>query len=122
MLTALPLPLEHRRFREDLPGAMAGAQVTGDRAERMLIAAGEVLANAQRHGGGLCFPIRVGELDDRFVCELADQSGGIDDPLVGYIPPRPSGGSGAGLWVARQLTWRFELVPSAEGVAVRLWV
>ncbi|MDX6377611.1 MAG: hypothetical protein QOE98_1914, partial [Gaiellaceae bacterium] len=26
------------------------------------------------------------------------------------------------LWVTRQLTWRFELVPSDDGLAARLWV
>jgi anti-sigma regulatory factor (Ser/Thr protein kinase) len=120
-LRSLPLEPDPRRFREVLAGAMASAQVTGERAERMLSAAGEVLSNAHRHGGGLR-SIRVGRVGDHFVCELADRGRGIDDPLAGYLPPRPGGGWDAGLWVARQLTRRLELVPSADGLAVRLWV
>jgi anti-sigma regulatory factor (Ser/Thr protein kinase) len=117
------LPLEHdaRRFRAVLSRAMADAQVTDDRADRMLVAAGEVLSNARRHGGGLR-SIGVGRMGDRFVCELADHGRGIDDPFAGYIPPKVGSDADAGLGVARQLTWRLELVPSPEGLAVRLWV
>jgi anti-sigma regulatory factor (Ser/Thr protein kinase)/uncharacterized protein YoaH (UPF0181 family) len=120
-LEPIPPEPDARHFREVLSGAMASHHVNGDRADRMLIAAGEVLSNAQRHGGGLR-SIRVGRMGDRFVCELADHGRGIDDPLAGYIPPKVGSDADAGLWVARQLTWRLELVPSAEGLAVRLWV
>jgi hypothetical protein len=30
--------------------------------------------------------------------------------------------AGAGLWIARQLTSRLELIPSAEGFTARLWL
>jgi hypothetical protein len=46
---------------------------------------------------------------------------GIDDPLAGFLPPRPGHADGAGLWVARQLTRQLELVSSAQGTTVRLW-
>jgi anti-sigma regulatory factor (Ser/Thr protein kinase) len=120
-LAARPIESEPRRFREALSDALARAGVDGERADRMLIAAGEVFANAQRHGGGVR-SMRVGSMADRFVCELTDHGLGIDDPLAGYVPPKVGDDGGAGLWVARQLTWRLELVPTADGLAVRLWV
>ena len=120
-LTPVPVEPDPRRFRDALAGALAGADVTGERADRMLVAAGEVFCNARRYGGGLR-SVGVGRMGDRFICELADHGPGIDDPLAGYVPPTVGGHAGAGLWVARQLTWRLELVPTADGLVVRLWV
>jgi anti-sigma regulatory factor (Ser/Thr protein kinase) len=121
VLQSIPLETDARRFRAVLADALARADVDDERTDRMLIAAGEVLVNAQRHGGGLR-SIRVGRVGARFVCELADHGRGIDDPLAGYLPPRAGSDADAGLWVTRQLTWRFELVPSDDGLAARLWV
>ncbi len=119
-LDTLPLQTDPRRFRETLAAAMASAGVQGERAARLQLAASEVLANAERHGGGLR-SLRAGRIGDHFVCELADRGHGIHDPLAGFLPPRAGSDSGAGLWVARQVTWRLELVPSLDGLAVRLW-
>jgi anti-sigma regulatory factor (Ser/Thr protein kinase) len=87
----------------------------------MLVAAGEVLSNAQRHGGET-LSVQVGRVGDRFVCEVSDDGPGIDDPLAGFLPPRLGHSDGAGLWVARQLTRQLELVPTPNGISVRLWV
>jgi anti-sigma regulatory factor (Ser/Thr protein kinase) len=87
----------------------------------MLVAAGEVLANAGRHGREPV-SVRVGRVGVRFACEVSDGGPGIGDPLVGYVPPRPGHVEGAGLWVARQLTRQVELVSSPQGFSVRLWI
>jgi hypothetical protein len=118
-----PLPLDGgpRGFRENLHAELAAAAVSEEEAENMLIAADEVLANAQRHGGGT-LSAQVGRVGDRFVCEVSDDGPGIDDPLAGFLPPRPGHSDGAGLWVARQLTRQLELVPSPLRPSVRLWV
>ena len=56
------------------------------------------------------------------MCEVSDAGGGLDDPLAGYVPPCAPAGNGAGLWVARQLTRRLDLLDSPEGgLTVRLW-
>jgi hypothetical protein len=55
------------------------------------------------------------------VCEVSDHGPGIEDPLTGYLPPRPGHADGAGVWVARQLTHRLDFLPSPEGLTVRLW-
>jgi anti-sigma regulatory factor (Ser/Thr protein kinase) len=129
--TATPLPLTGLRelptyddaqsFRERLNAELEAAGVSPVESQNMLIAAGEVLANAQRHGGGP-LSVRVGRVGDRFACEILDAGPGIADPLVGFVPPHPGHVGGAGLWVARQLTRKLELVSSPQGFSVRLWI
>jgi len=120
-LRTVPLDDDSRAFREALRAELEAAAVPEDDAENMLVAAGEVLANAKRHGGEK-LSVHVGQVGERFVCEIADDGPGIDDPLAGFLPPRQGHADGAGLWVARQLTGQLELVSSLEGSTVRLWV
>jgi anti-sigma regulatory factor (Ser/Thr protein kinase) len=108
--------LEHRLTHE-----LAKAEVAEARARDMLVAAREVLANAERYGDGVR-GLRVGRVGSRFVCEVTDAGPGLDDPLAGYLPPRSLAGSDAGLWIARQLTSRLELQSAPDGLTVRLWV
>jgi len=119
-LHALPLDGGPGGFREALSAELEAAGVSELEAGNMLVAAGELLANAQRHGGET-LSVHVGRVDDGFVCEVSDDGPGIDDPLAGFLPPRPRHADGAGLWVARQLTRQLELVPSPQGATVRLW-
>jgi len=107
------------RFREQLAGDLVAEGVPRAKALEMLVAATEVATNAVRHGGGI-EEVRVGRVDGRFVCEVIDRGGGFDDPVAGYLPPRP--GRGRGLWVARQLTWLVESFHSPRGFTVRTWL
>jgi hypothetical protein len=87
-------------------------------ARDMLLAAGEVFTHAGQHGGGLC----VGRVGTHFVCEIAGAGARLDDPLAGYLQPRPAQSSGAGPWAARQATSAIELLrPDGGGLTVRLW-
>jgi anti-sigma regulatory factor (Ser/Thr protein kinase) len=124
-----PLPELHdvladsdaRALRGTLLREMANAGVAPDQAEAMVLAASEVAVNAERHGAGLR-TLRVGGGDGTFVCEVSDAGGGLDDPLAGYLPPGAPTSAGGGLWVARQLTRRLDLVASpGGGLTVRLW-
>jgi anti-sigma regulatory factor (Ser/Thr protein kinase) len=87
----------------------------------MLLAVGEVYDNARRHAGGAT-AVRVGVVGGHFVCEVHDAGPGVQDPLAGFLPPRPGAAHGAGLWVARQTTQQVETVVAPRGHAVRLWV
>ncbi len=120
-LRELPLDGSPRGFRNALSAELEAAAVSELEARNMLVAAAEVFANGQRHGGET-MSVQVGRVGDRFVCEVSDDGPGIDDPLVGFLPPRPGHANGAGLWVARQLSRQLELVPSPQGATVRLWV
>jgi anti-sigma regulatory factor (Ser/Thr protein kinase) len=108
-----------RALRARLLHEMAAAGVGEADATSLIAAAGEVLANAHRHGGGVR-ALRLGRVGDRFVCEIADHGPGLDDPLAGYLPPR--NGRGAGLWVARQLTRGLEMRSTERGLTTRLWI
>jgi anti-sigma regulatory factor (Ser/Thr protein kinase) len=108
-------------LRGALSRELADAGVAPDQAEAMVLAASEVVVNAERHGDGVR-RLRVGGGDGRFVCEVSDAGGGLEDPLAGYLPPGAPMSAGGGLWVARQLTRRLDLFASPEGgLAVRLW-
>jgi anti-sigma regulatory factor (Ser/Thr protein kinase) len=119
-LRTVPAGDDLQSFREHLAGAMTADNVPPAPALDMLVAATEVAANAIKHGGGLR-QLRVGTVHCRFVCEIGDHGSGFDDSLAGYVVPRDEH-AGSGLWVARQLSWRLELIESPEGFAVRLWL
>jgi anti-sigma regulatory factor (Ser/Thr protein kinase) len=106
-------------FREHLARELAAEEVPEAKVLDMLLAATEIAANAQEHGGGV-EEVRVGRADGRFVCEIVDRGSGFDDPGAGYLAPRE--GLGTGLWVARQLTWRIEFFKSPEGFTSRIWL
>jgi anti-sigma regulatory factor (Ser/Thr protein kinase) len=117
-LRSLGLGDDLERFRERLARELMAAKVPEATALDMLVAGTEVATNAVRHGGGI-EEVRVGSAAGRFVCEVIDRGHGFDDPAAGYLVPRA--GTGSGLWVARQLTWRLESFDSPRGFTVRLW-
>jgi anti-sigma regulatory factor (Ser/Thr protein kinase) len=119
-LRSLPPGEDLEAFRERLAGELDGAGVPPRRALAILVAATEVAKNAWEHGGGP-YELRVGRADGRFVCEVSDSGTGFDDPLAGYIVPGDDRDQGAGLWIARQLAWRVEIMPASPGTTVRLW-
>jgi anti-sigma regulatory factor (Ser/Thr protein kinase) len=107
------------RFREQLARDLMSERVPAAKALEMLVAGTEIASNAVAHGAGI-EEVRVGRVDGRFVCEVIDRGSGFDDPMAGYLAPRP--GTGKGLWVARQLTWRLESFHSPRGFTVRVWL
>jgi anti-sigma regulatory factor (Ser/Thr protein kinase) len=126
-LTPEPKPLSGLRslgfgsdleeFRERLARDLAAERVGEARTVDMLLAATELAANAIEHGGGV-EDVRVGRTNGRFVCEIVDRGAGFDDPAAGYLAPQP--GVGRGLWIARQLAWRIEFFPAADGFTARI--
>jgi anti-sigma regulatory factor (Ser/Thr protein kinase) len=117
----LPVDGDALALREALARELANAAVAPDRAEAMILAVSEVVVNAERHGGGVR-RLSIGGTGAMFVCEVEDAGRGLDDPLAGYVPPAAPAGNGAGLWVARQLTRRLDLVPAPQGgLTARLW-
>ena len=106
-------------FREQLARELVAERVPEVKALDMLVAGTEVAANALRHGAGI-EQVRVGRCEGRFVCEVIDRGSGFDDPVAGYLAPRA--GTGTGLWIARQLTWRLESFHAPSGFTVRMWL
>ena len=100
-------------LRESLARELAAEGVRAAKALDLLLAATEIATNAVVHGAGLA-EVRVGRAEGRFVCEIIDRGPGFDDPAAGYLAPRT--GVGAGLWVARQLTWRLGVLRLAARI------
>src|SRR6478672_9390704 len=121
-LTGLrPIPFGHgaEELREQLARELAAAKISEAQTLDLLLAATEIANNAVQHGGGIQ-EVRVGRARGRFVCEIVDRGDGFDDPAAGYLAPRE--GIGAGLWVARQLSWSTEFVHSPTGFTARIWL
>jgi anti-sigma regulatory factor (Ser/Thr protein kinase) len=116
-LRSVDLRRDGQDLRERLAAELVADGVGETRAFEMLLATDEILANAERHGGGLA-AVRVGRADGRFVCEVVDRGPGFADPLAGYRAPRA--GTGAGLWIARQLAWRLDFLRTGEGFTARI--
>ena len=90
-----------------------------DRSEDVELAVGEVLANAQEHGGA---PIGVAAwYDGRFIVEVTDAGRGFDRLRVwGTHPPTANGLRGRGLWIARQISDGVTVRSGADGTSVTI--
>jgi anti-sigma regulatory factor (Ser/Thr protein kinase) len=115
------LPIGDGRLEDRLADELIAEGVGEARARDLLVAGREVLINAERHGDGVT-AVRVGRVGERFVCEITDAGPGFEDPFAGYLPPALQAPDGAGLWIARQLTSKLELLSQPDGLTVRLWI
>jgi anti-sigma regulatory factor (Ser/Thr protein kinase) len=107
-------------FRGRLGTVLSNAGVPPEQSLAMVVAAGEAFVNAARHGGGPR-ELRAGTAGGWFVCEVSDDGPGLDNALAGYLPPT-DGRLDAGLWIARQLVSRLDLIPRQPGLTARLWL
>jgi anti-sigma regulatory factor (Ser/Thr protein kinase) len=118
-LQPIPFGSGAEDLREQLARELAADKISEAQSLDLLLAATEIANNAIQYGGGIR-EVRVGRARGRFVCEIVDRGDGFDDPAAGYLAPRE--GIGAGLWVARQLTWRIEFFHSPTGFTTRIWL
>jgi anti-sigma regulatory factor (Ser/Thr protein kinase) len=118
-LRPIPFGRSSEELREQLARELVADKISEAQSLDLLLAATEIAKNAMQHGGGI-HEVRVGRARGRFVCEIVDRGDGFDDPAAGYLAPRE--GIGAGLWVARQLTWRIEFFHSPAGFTTRIWL
>jgi anti-sigma regulatory factor (Ser/Thr protein kinase) len=118
-LRSIPAGPDAEQIRERLAPELTAAGVGEAKTVEMLLAATEIATNALQHGHGI-EDVKVGTAHGRFVCEVIDRGPGFDDPTAGYLAPRE--GIGAGLWVARQLTWQIEFFQSPRGFTTRIWL
>jgi anti-sigma regulatory factor (Ser/Thr protein kinase) len=85
------------------------------------LAASEIASNAFRHG---VRPVsaRVWAEGGRLVCTISDKGTSYCDPLSGFVPAHGMdlANGGMGLWMARKLWDHVDVVPTDEGLTVRL--
>jgi anti-sigma regulatory factor (Ser/Thr protein kinase) len=103
-------------------GAVIASVVPGREQQGDLhLAAAEIAANAFRHGAR---PVsaRVWVDGDRIVCVISDRGTSYTDPLSGFVPAHGMdlSAGGMGLWLARKLWDHVDVLPTAEGLSVRL--
>jgi anti-sigma regulatory factor (Ser/Thr protein kinase) len=95
--------------------AAAEAGFAPDRVDELTLAVNEVLTNALLHGGGTA-RLRVwAAAGTGLTCAVDDTGPGVDDALLGFVPPATDATGGYGIWMARRLFERSELLRSPTG-------
>jgi anti-sigma regulatory factor (Ser/Thr protein kinase) len=108
-------------LRHQLGAVIAAVVPSRDQQEDLHLAAAEIAANAFRHGTR---PVsaQVWADGDRIVCVISDRGTTYTDPLSGFVPAHGLDLSvgGMGLWLARKLWDHVDVLPTREGLSVRL--
>lgn len=94
---------ELRTARHELRDYASSVNHRSCAAERVAMAAHEVMGNALRHGRPPC-RVRAWQSAGVLHVRVDDRGSGAGLATAGYGPPATSAGQGMGLWVARQLT------------------
>jgi anti-sigma regulatory factor (Ser/Thr protein kinase) len=109
-------------WRRPVAAAVSSEGLATEGVEEFLLAVGEVVGNAVRHGGGRA-QLALWVTDSGVMCEVTDRGPGMDDPFAGYLPPGSGDAAqGMGLWVARQLSDMLTVQSGPDGTTVRLAV
>ena len=124
-LTVPPAYTESVPFHRDLSPlrrlVRTRAQAAGlapHRVVDLVLAVGEATANTVRHAGG-SGTLRIWQNEAEIVCEVSD-SGRMDDPRAGQLPPPAGTRGGQGLWIIHQACDQVELHSSEAGTVVRM--
>lgn len=107
--------------REIVRTAGLQAGLARARVEELVLAVSELAGNTVRHAGG-GGRLALWITSEGVVCEVMDRGAGLQDPLVGLVPPKPHASAGMGLWIARQLSDSFAIGGGDEGTTVRIAV
>jgi anti-sigma regulatory factor (Ser/Thr protein kinase) len=108
-------------LRHQLGAVIASRVPDRDQQEDLHLAASEIAANAFRHG---VRPVsaRVWAEGNRLVCVIADRGTSYSDPFSGFRPAHglDLANGGMGLWLARKLWDHVDVLPTEQGLTVRL--
>jgi anti-sigma regulatory factor (Ser/Thr protein kinase) len=108
-------------LRHQLGAVLATLVSDRDQQEDLHLAASEIAANAFRHG---VRPVsaQVWADGDRVICVISDRGTSYSDPFSGFAPAHGLDLSlgGMGLWLARKLWDHVDVLPTSQGLSVRL--
>lgn len=105
--------------RHQVAGTALALGLGPDECGRAEVAAGEVIANAFKHGE-VPGRIRVWSDPRTVFVRIDDRGKGTAVTTAGFQPPDPRSGSGAGLWVARQFSDIVQVGVGPAGTSVEL--
>lgn len=114
----LPYFVDMAPVRQFVVDHAARLGVPADRIDDFTLAVNEVATNAVRHGAGHG-EAYMWATDRRVICEISD-AGTAKANFLGFLRADPQGGSGHGLWIARQICDLLEMRTGATGTTVRL--
>lgn len=108
-------------LRDAVRRVLTAERVAGPMVDDVVVAVNEVASNVYRHAAPP-LRIRVWVPPDRVVVTVTDHGPGLGDPTVGYVPPGVDRlvSGGMGLWLARQLSDRVDLLTGDGTFTVRL--
>jgi anti-sigma regulatory factor (Ser/Thr protein kinase) len=108
-------------LRHQLGAVLAILVPDRDQQGDLHLAAAEIAANAFRHG---VRPVsaRVWADGDQVICVISDRGTSYTDPFSGFTPAHGLDLSqgGMGLWLARKLWDHVDVLPTDDGLSVRL--
>jgi anti-sigma regulatory factor (Ser/Thr protein kinase) len=108
-------------LRHQLGAVLATLVPDREQQEDLHLAASEIAANAFRHG---VRPVssRVWADGERVICVISDAGTSYSDPFSGFTPAHglDLSNGGMGLWLARKLWDHVDVLPTPEGLSVRL--
>ena len=117
----IPFSGDYHAFRGVLARLARDCGMSADRADKLVLAANEVVTNAVVHGEP---PIAAHcwIADGDFVCEISDGGPGVADPFAGWALPDPGAQRGWGLALARRICDALEVGGGRDGSRVRLYL
>ena len=108
-------------LRHQLAAVLASLVPDREQQEDVHLAASEMAANAFRHG---VRPVsaQVWADGDFVICVVSDRGTSYSDPFSGFAPAHglDLSNGGMGLWLARKLCDHVDVLPTAQGLSVRL--
>ncbi|GLW06065.1 anti-sigma regulatory factor [Microtetraspora sp. NBRC 13810] len=107
------------RLRRTVADTAHAAGLDRDTAGSLVLSVSEIAANTVEHGAGHG-RLTIWTAGRELICEITDESGRLDVPLPGYLPPGPASPRGYGLWISRQLCDLVEIRTEGGVLRVRL--